>query len=130
MSLDNITFEVAFKYLTDKGVTAYELHKFSGASEAGFRKLLNGNVDNPRRKTKDILIDYYKSLVRGKKLTITEKVDSELLSQEQSLFLDDLILNHEKALLNHGLFKTWLNLKLAERENEIHREYTNRDSKI
>lgn len=58
------TYIEAIKYLKERGVTAYELHKYSGKSESGFRKLLNGIVDSPRRLTKEIVINFHKVLLK------------------------------------------------------------------
>ena len=60
-------YQEAIQYLKNRGVTAYELYKFSGKSESGFRKLLNGTVDSPRRLTKEIIINYYNLLLKEEK---------------------------------------------------------------
>ncbi|CAM1344256.1 hypothetical protein [Tenacibaculum amylolyticum] len=64
MEYNENTYQEAIKYLKDRGVTAYELHKYSGKSESGFRKLLNGTVDSPRRLTKEIVINFYDELLK------------------------------------------------------------------
>ncbi len=51
----------------------------------------------------------------------TQKYD--LLTIEESNILDKLVTTNEEGLLKHKLFSTWFKLKLAEKENQIHREY-------
>lgn len=68
MKILDHNFNIALEYLKNKGVTAYELHKFSGQSEAGLRKLINGQIDKPRRKTKEIVIEYYEVLTEQSKI--------------------------------------------------------------
>lgn len=53
-----MNYDEAFKYLIEKGVSAYEIHLYSGKSQSGLRKLLNGEVVKPNRKTKETLIKY------------------------------------------------------------------------
>ena len=57
------TYKKALKYLIDNEVTAYEIHKFSGQSQTGLRKVFEGTVENPRRKTKEIIIEFYNNLI-------------------------------------------------------------------
>ncbi|CAL2084825.1 S24 family peptidase [Tenacibaculum sp. 190524A02b] len=55
-------FIEAIEILNNEGVTAYEINKATGLNEAGIRRVLNGNVTNPQRKTKDILIKFAEGL--------------------------------------------------------------------
>ncbi|WP_299833793.1 hypothetical protein [uncultured Tenacibaculum sp.] len=64
MDYNEDTYQEAIKYLKKRGITAYELHKYSGKSESGFRKILNGLVDSPRRSSKEIVINFYNSLIK------------------------------------------------------------------
>lgn len=52
----------AIEILNTKGVTAYELSKELGLNEAGLRRVLNHEVGNPQRKTKEALISYAKKV--------------------------------------------------------------------
>ena len=56
-------YKKALKYLIDNKVTAYEVHKFSGQSQTGLRKVFGGAVGNPRRKTKETIIAFYNNLI-------------------------------------------------------------------
>jgi|TARA_B110000902_G_scaffold68484_1_gene81216 DNA-binding transcriptional regulator YiaG len=57
-----MNYEESIKYLRRKSHSAYEIHKATGLTEAGIRKVLNNKVVNPQRKTKEALIDYVNQL--------------------------------------------------------------------
>lgn len=53
-------FKKALKFINNQGFTAYEIHKKTGLNEAGVRRILNKEVENPQRKTKEALIKFAK----------------------------------------------------------------------
>ena len=57
-----MNYEESIKYLRRKSHSAYEIHKATGLTEAGIRKVLNNKVVNPQRKTKEAIIDYVNQL--------------------------------------------------------------------
>ena len=59
---EHIAFKKALSVIKDKGVKAYTIHKKTGLNEAGIRRILNEEVKNPQRKTKEILMNFAKSI--------------------------------------------------------------------
>lgn len=53
-----MNLKTAIEVINNKGVTAYQLHKETGFNEAGLRRVLNGEVDKPQRKTQEAIINY------------------------------------------------------------------------
>lgn len=131
MSLPNITFEEALEFLINKGVTAYELHKFSGQSEAGLRKILKGTVDKPRRKTKEIIINFYKKIkdedssIERKDIINKENLLNKTipLSKEKIQIVEDVILfSREELIENSEIIRDWIESFVIAARNETKRE--------
>ena len=59
---EHIAFKKALSIIKDKGVKAYEIHKKTGLNESGLRRILNQEIDNPQRKTRQVLIDFAESI--------------------------------------------------------------------
>jgi len=59
---EHIAFKKALSIIKDKGVKAYEIHKKTGLNESGLRRILNEEIDNPQRKTRQVLIDFAGSI--------------------------------------------------------------------
>ena len=59
---EHIAFKKALSVIKDKGVKAYEIHKKTGLNESGLRRILNQEIDNPQRKTRQVLIDFAGSI--------------------------------------------------------------------
>ena len=57
-----MNYEESIKYLRENSHSSYEIHKATGLSEAGLRKVLKGKITKPQRKTKELLIDYVNQL--------------------------------------------------------------------
>lgn len=53
----------SIELLNNKGITAYEIHKKTGLNEAGVRRVLNGDVETPQRKTREAIIDYAEKFI-------------------------------------------------------------------
>lgn len=75
-----MNFKKALKTIENQGVTAYEIHKKTGLNEAGVRRILNNEVENPQRKTKETLVKFAKEHIitiendtKKEKLSINEK---------------------------------------------------------
>lgn len=51
-------FKETIDLINAHGVTAYEIHKETGLNEAGVRRVLNGEVDNPQRKTREAILSF------------------------------------------------------------------------
>lgn len=70
-------FKKALKLIEKQGFTAYEIHKATGLNEAGVRRVLNNEVENPQRKTRETLIkfalDYTSTIQNNTKSYANEK---------------------------------------------------------
>ena len=58
-----MNYEESIKYLRDNSHSAYEIYKATGLSEAGLRRVLKGEITNPQRKTKELLIQYTQNII-------------------------------------------------------------------
>jgi transcriptional regulator with XRE-family HTH domain len=91
-------FEKSLKYLVSKGVTAYEIAEAMNVNESGIRRVLNGKVVNPQRKTKEVIILYAKKLSEEKTFESTVN-DNEVISKDEIIkLLKDKIFRLEKDL--------------------------------
>ena len=59
---EHIAFKNALSIIKDKGVKAYEIHKKTGLNQSGLRRILNEEIDNPQRKTRQVIIDFANSI--------------------------------------------------------------------
>lgn len=107
-----IDFKDALAYLQKKGVTARELSNFSGLSAGSLFALLDGTTQSPRRKTKDVVIDYAKKLMTDHKESFNNGViyssDKDILDKKDKDYIRKLALEvraNEDALLQVLSFK-------------------------
>ncbi|SED09310.1 hypothetical protein SAMN04489761_4250 [Tenacibaculum sp. MAR_2009_124] len=114
------TFENALKHLIDKGVTAYEVHKFSGQSQTGLRKVFEGVVENPRRKTKEVIIEFYNDL-----LEIDDKINEKNVEYTKGLEkftshqISTYIVNNPNEFNKEELMKVLFDKSVLEEANKI-----------
>ena len=57
---EHIAFKNALNVIKEQGFKAYTIHKKTGLNEARIRRILNEEVKNPQRKTKEILMNFAK----------------------------------------------------------------------
>ena len=90
-----MNFEQSLEYILLNNITSYEIHKATGLSEAGIRKLMRNEVSKPQRKTRDVIIEFVKNI----RVINTKDV---LFSQEDDRALRDLasdvIKNQKRAI--------------------------------
>lgn len=80
---EHIAFKKALSAIKDKGVKAYEIHKKTGLNESGLRRVLNKEIDNPQRKTRQGIIDFANSI--SSEQEIIENVDFRDLKVDDKL---------------------------------------------
>lgn len=97
-----MNYEESIKYIKRNSHSAYEIHKATGITEAGIRKVLNGLVAKPQRKTKEAIIDYVDEFINSNGLP--RFVDLEEL-------IPRIIENHDSLLLNQN-YATWFELQV------------------
>jgi hypothetical protein len=115
-------YNEALDYLIKKGVTAYELHIYSGKSQSGLRKLLNGEVQKPGRKTKEVIVTYAKKLqneedsVDYKGNLNVEEVEQFVIQNKDSFF------DREKM---KELLENYLSIEIVKisRDPELFKKY-------
>lgn len=117
-----MNYDEAFDYLLEKGVTAYELHVYSGKSQSGLRKLLNGEVSKPSRKTKETLTKYAEKLKKEENsFEYTGSLDidevEQFVIQNKDSFFDRPKM---KDLLDHYLSKELIKIS---RNPELFKKY-------
>jgi lambda repressor-like predicted transcriptional regulator len=107
-----INFKDALAYLLKKGVTARELSNFSGLSAGSLFAVLDGTTQNPRRKTKDVVIAYAKKLMENNKESYADGVifssDEDILDKKDANYIKKLavaVRANEEALLQEQSFK-------------------------
>jgi len=107
-----IDFKDALAYLQKKGVTARELSNFSGLSAGSLFAVLDGTTQNPRKKTKDVVIEYAKKLMEDYKESFNNGVifnsDVDILDKKDANYIKKLALEiraNEEALLQEQSFK-------------------------
>ena len=59
---EHIAFKNALSIIKNKNVKAYEIHKKTGLNQSGLRRILNEEIDNPQRKTRQVIIDFAESI--------------------------------------------------------------------
>lgn len=59
---EHIAFKNALSIIKNKNVKAYEIHKKTGLNQSGLRRILNEEIDNPQRKTRQVIIDFANSI--------------------------------------------------------------------
>jgi hypothetical protein len=117
-----MNYDEAFDYLIQKGVTAYELHVYSGKSQSGLRKLLNGEVSRPSRKTKEVLVTYAKKL-REEEDSADYKGDLNVEEVEQFVIQNkDSFFDREKM---KELLENYLSVEIVKisRNPELFKKY-------
>ena len=62
MYAEHIAFKNALSIIKNKNVKAYEIHKKTGLNQSGLRRILNEEIDNPQRKTRQVIIDFAESI--------------------------------------------------------------------
>ena len=86
-----MNFPSALQIIRQKGVTAYELASATGLNESGLRRILDGEVENPRRTTKEKIILYVEGMSTVQDDTLNKvcliKGDLEVTIQEIALFV-------------------------------------------
>jgi len=80
---EHIAFKKALSVIKDKGVKAYEIHKKTGLNQSGLRRILNEEIDNPQRKTRQGIIDFASSI--SSEQEIIENVDFRDLKVDDKL---------------------------------------------
>ena len=80
---EHIAFKKALSVIKDKGVKAYEIHKKTGLNQSGLRRVLNKEIDNPQRKTRQGIIDFANSITSEQE--IIENVDFRDLKVDDKL---------------------------------------------
>lgn len=107
-----INFKDALAYLQKRGVTARELSNFSGISSGSLFSVFDGTTQNPRKKTKDAVIDYAKSLMEQHKESFNGSTifsnDVDILDKRDTHYIKKLAMEvraNEEALLQEQSFK-------------------------
>tara|TARA_R110000823_G_scaffold314960_1_gene445143 strand:+ start:111 stop:452 length:342 start_codon:yes stop_codon:yes gene_type:complete len=113
-----MNFEQSLEYILLNNVTSYEIHKATGLSEAGIRKLMRNEVLKPQRKTRDIIIEFVKNIrVINTKDVLFNQEDDRMLRDLAS----DVIKNHNK-LLQIEVYGLWFEVESQRRAIEILKE--------
>tara|TARA_R110000803_G_scaffold11138_1_gene33598 strand:+ start:162 stop:503 length:342 start_codon:yes stop_codon:yes gene_type:complete len=113
-----MNFEQSLEYILLNNITSYEIHKATGLSEAGIRKLMRNEVSKPQRKTRDIIIEFVKNIrVINTKDVLFSPEDDRMLRDLAS----DVIKNHKK-LLQTELYSMWFEVECQKRVIEILKE--------
>ena len=128
---EHIAFKKALSVIKDKGVKAYEIHKKTGLNQSGLRRILNEEIDNPQRKTRQVLIDFAESIapeqenVDFRDLKIDDKLNV-IYNQLQkinkgkkaiSTMKEDIALNNEMICkIDRSLMVYNLNIQAAIKE--------------
>ena len=113
-----MNFEQSLEYILLNNVTSYEIHKATGLSEAGIRKLLRNEVLKPQRKTRDIIIEFVKNIrVINTKDVLFNQEDDRMLRDLAS----DVIKNHNK-LLQIEVYGLWFEVESQRRAIRILKE--------
>jgi len=128
---EHIAFKKALSVIKNKGVKAYEIHKKTGLNQSGLRRILNEEIDNPQRKTRQVLIDFAESIapeqenVDFRDLKIDDKLNV-IYNQLQkinkgkkaiSTMKEDIALNNEMICkIDRSLMVYNLNIQAAIKE--------------
>ena len=113
-----MNFEQSLEYILLNNVTSYEIHKATGLSEAGIRKLMRNEVLKPQRKTRDIIIEFVKNIrVINTKDVLFNQEDDRMLRDLAS----DVIKNHNK-LLQIEVYGLWFEVESQRRAIQILKE--------
>ena len=113
-----MNFEQSLEYILLNNITSYEIHKATGLSEAGIRKLMRNEVSKPQRKTRDIIIEFVKNIrVINTKDVLFSPEDDRMLRDLAS----DVIKNHKK-LLQTEMYSMWFEVECQKRVIEILKE--------
>ena len=113
-----MNFEQSLEYILLNNVTSYEIHKATGLSEAGIRKLMRNEVLKPQRKTRDIIIEFVKNIrVINTKDVLFNQEDDRMLRDLAS----DVIKNHNK-LLQIEVYGLWFEVESQKRAIQILKE--------
>ena len=113
-----MNFEQSLEYILLNNITSYEIHKATGLSEAGIRKLMRNEVSKPQRKTRDIIIEFVKNIrVINTKDVLFSPEDDRMLRDLAS----DVIKNHKK-LLQTEMYSLWFEVECQKRVIEILKE--------
>jgi len=130
---EHIAFKKALSVIKDKGVKAYEIHKKTGLNQSGLRRVLNEEIDNPQRKTRQVLIDFAESIspeqenVDFRDLKIDDKLNV-IFNQLQKInkgkkaissVIDNVALNNEMICkIDRSLMVYNLNIQAAIKEGK------------
>ncbi|AXG70036.1 hypothetical protein KORDIASMS9_02265 [Kordia sp. SMS9] len=105
-------FNDALQYLKKREVTARELSNFSGLSAGSLFSVLDGSTQNPRKKTKDAVIEYAKKLMEQYKENFEDGMilssDADILDKRDKNYIKKLALEiraNEEALLKEQSFR-------------------------
>ena len=113
-----MNFEQSLEYILLNNITSYEIHKATGLSEAGIRKLMRNEVSKPQRKTRDVIIEFVKNIrVINTKDVVFNQEDDRLLRDLAS----DVIKNHHK-LLQVEIYGLWFEVESQKRAIQILKE--------
>ena len=103
---DYMDFKKSIEIIKKKGFSAYEIHKKTGLNEAGIRRVLNNEIENPQRKTKEGIIQFVSDHVE-----ITPQESSVNTGSFNDLKIDDklnIIFNELQELKSDRKLISWI----------------------
>lgn len=139
MHITNNEFEIALKYMINNDITAYEINKFSGLSETGLRKVLEGEVKKPRNKTKEAIVNFYKSIVNRKNDTVKsvfsnkeEEISKDsfpLLDEHINIIENTILFSYDELVEKSEVFKALVENLRSQGRIDAMKAFRNKDSK-
>lgn len=101
-------FKKSIEYLNKKGVTAYEISKNTDLNESGIKRVLDGEVESPRRKTKEAIVNYAK-ILQEKDINQPSQNKPTFIGKNNQLevseFVDIFFLYEEKIMKEERFYK-------------------------